>query len=247
MLNRETNSSIYPGGISIKISDKTPIVSTLTTRFASIQVKLLHLHYRMKKIHEDQERLNEQVATTNREQIRGMLPSAYNFINMLISFEHVAELIKNIFETKEIFKNIEIRDIAILNKSKKVAEKWRPVRNKLGGHIDIKITDALCDRHGFRGVFLSDDLECDVSVLNFLLIESAMNSSRKASDILGRDLDMRSSLANEMKFLVDTINKDWYRIYLDFKPMIEMLYNIGKAEKVKNTRPEDRKGLVVGN
>ena len=52
-----------------------------------------------------------------------------------------------------------------MNRTRKAANRSLPVTNCLGGHIDIKVIDELCRRHGYRGVFLSDDLELDQDVL----------------------------------------------------------------------------------
>ena len=52
-----------------------PEPSTLTARFAAIQLKMLHLQFRMKKIYEDQKALVEQRSETSREQIRNLLPA----------------------------------------------------------------------------------------------------------------------------------------------------------------------------
>ena len=187
----------------IQVTETTP--TTLTTRFAAIQLKMLHLQFRMKKIYEDQKVLSETPHNTDRDRIRGLLPAGYTFIDMLVSLEHAAQLVRDIFATPELRVHLDRDAFEILNRTKKTAEKWRPVRNCLGGHIDIDVVDNLCRKHGYRGVFLSDDLECDVAVLNMLLLESAVNSVRLKSDSIGRGLDMKSALPTEMKTLVSCV------------------------------------------
>ena len=59
--------------------------STLTTRVAALETKMLHLQYRMKKIYDDQKALNEVVATSNREQTKKLLPAAFSVMDMLDS------------------------------------------------------------------------------------------------------------------------------------------------------------------
>jgi hypothetical protein len=48
-----------------------------------------------------------------------------------------------------------------------------------------------------------------------------------------------------MKLFVNTINKDWNRVFEYFAPMSEFLYKHGKHEKEMVTPPENRKGLIV--
>ena len=221
--------------------------TTLTTRFAAIQLKMLHLQFRMKKIYQDQKMLSEAQHKTNRDRIRGLLPASYTFIDMLVSLEHAAQLVRDIFATPELRVHFDRDTSKILNRTRKAAEKWRPVRNCLGGHIDINVIDELCRRHGYRGVFLSDDLECDVAVLNMLLLESAVNSVRSKSDIIGRDLDMKGNLAPETETLVEAINNDWQAVFGYFKPLMELMYRVGKQEKIAVTHPSQRTGIVTGD
>ena len=221
--------------------------STLTTRVAAIQLTMLHLQFRMKKIYEDQKALVDARPQTNRGRIRHFLPASYTFLDMLVSIQHVGRLIKDMFATPELRAHFDDETYRILNHTKKIAEKWRPVRNRLGGHIDICVAEDLCSRHGYSGVFLSDDLESDTAVLNLLLLESAMNSARSASDIIGRDLDMRSDLGAESNVLVAAINEDWNTIFSYFAPMMRLMYRAGKEEKKASTEPSEWQGIVRGD
>ncbi len=224
--------------------------TTLTSRVAAIEVKMLHLQFRMKKIFEDQQYLNEQRSNfkENREIIKGMNNAAYNFIDMLVTMENLYQLISDIFATPEIREKFNQDMYKLLNKTKKITQKWKPVRNKLGGHIDIEVIVQFCEHHNYKGVFISDDLESDLGVLNMLMIESAVNSARNVFDIFGRDINLKNNgMPTEIKLLVDTINEDWNTAFEYFAPMMQFLYEIGKKEKLKNSHPEDLKGIVVGN
>lgn len=222
--------------------------STLTTKVAAIQTKMLHLQFRMKKIYEDQSLLNEKKASfkTNRETIRGLTNSAYSFIDMLITMEHAHQLMKDFFATQELTQHFDKNTYTLLNDVKKISEKWKYVRNKLGGHIDSQVVEEMCVNHNFKGVFLSDDLETDVGVLNMLLIESAINAARKSHDIFGRELEMKKKLPGEVEAIVTKLNEDWNAVFSYFKPLMELLYKAGKEEKILATSPEERKGLVRG-
>ena len=80
-----------------------------------------------------------------------------------------------------------------------------------------------------------------------LLLEGAVNSVRSKSDIIGRDLDMRSDLASETETLVKAINNDWQTVFGYFKPLMELMYRVGKQEKIAATHPSKRTGIVTGD
>jgi len=223
--------------------------STLTYRVAAIQVKMLHLQYRMKKIFDDQSLLNEKANTykNHREQIKIQINAAYSFIDMLVSMEHLHQLMDDIFATNELVEYFDEKTYKILNHTKKITQQWKFVRNKLDGHIDIESVASFCKRHNYKGVFISNDLEADLGVLNILLIESAVNSARNLADIFGRDLDFKKNSAKEIKVLVERLNKDWNDAFQYFKYFLEFMYKIGKKEKMVATDPDDWQGLVRGN
>lgn len=223
-------------------------MSTLTHRIAAIQVKMLHLQFRMKKIYDDQKLLNSKLSNykTPREIIKGMNNAVYSAIDMLITFEHMFQLVNDIFNTPELKQRLDQNTIQLLGNVRKIAQKWKHVRNKLGGHIDIEIAEKFCEDHNYFGVFISDDLEADIGMLNMLLIESAVNTSRIKSDIFGRELDLKNNgVGPEMKLFVETLNNDWNGVFSYFEPLMKFLYEVGKKEKMECTDPKDWKGIVV--
>lgn len=223
-------------------------MTTLTHRVAAIQVKMLHLQFRMKKIYEDQKLLNTKIPSfrTPREIIKGMNNAVYSAIDMLITFEHMFQLVNDIFNTAELKDRLDQGTIQLIGNVRKIAQKWKHVRNKLGGHIDIDVAEKFCEKHNYFGVFISDDLEADIGMLNMLLIESAVNAVRSKSDIFGRDLDLKNNgVGPEIKLFVDTLNKDWNEVFSYFEPFMKFLYNVGKKEKMECTDPKDWKGIVV--
>jgi len=223
-------------------------LTTLTHRVAAIQVKMLHLQFRMKKIYEDQKLLHSKLPSfkTPREIIKGMNEAVYSAIDMLITFEHMFQLVNDIFDTAELKDRLDQGIIQLIGNVRKIAQKWKHVRNKLGGHIDIDVAENFCEKHNYFGVFISDDLEADIGMLNMLLIESAVNAVRSKSDIFGRDLDFKNNgVGPEIKLFVDTLNKDWNEVFSYFEPFMNFLYNAGKKEKMQCTDPKDWKGIVV--
>ena len=223
-------------------------MTTLTHRVAAIQVKMLHLQFRMKKIYEDQKFLNTKLPSfrTPREIIKGMNNAVYSAIDMLITFEHMFQLVNDIFNTAELKDRLDQGTIQLIGNVRNIAQKWKHVRNRLGGHIDIDVAEKFCEKHNYFGVFISDDLEADIGMLNMLLIESAVNAVRSKSDIFGRDLDLKNNgVGPEIKLFVDTLNKDWNEVFSYFEPFMKFLYNVGKKEKMECTDPKDWKGIVV--
>lgn len=223
-------------------------MSTLTHRIAAIQVKMLHLQFRMKKIYEDQKILNSKLTNykTPREIIKGMNNAIYSAIDMLIAFEHMFQLVNDIFNTPELKQRLDQGMIELLGNVRKIAQRWKHVRNKLGGHIDIEIAENFCEKHNYFGVFISNDLEADIGMLNMLLIENAVNTARTKSDIFGRDLDLKNNgVEPEMKLFVETLNNDWNAVFSYFEPLMKFLYKVGKKEKMECTDPKDWRGIVV--
>ena len=223
-------------------------MSTLTHRVAAIQVKMLHLQFRMKKIYEDQRMLNSKLPNykTPRETIKGMNNAVYSAIDMLITFELMFQLVNDIFNTPELKQRLDQPTIQLLGNVRKIAQKWKHVRNKLGGHIDIEIAEKFCKDHNYFGVFISNDLETDTGMLNMLLIESAVNTARTKSDVFGRELNLKNNgVGPEMKLFVETLNNDWNAVFSYFEPLMQFLYKVGKKEKMECTDPKDWKGIVV--
>jgi len=216
--------------------------TTLTARVAAIQVKMLHIQFRAKKISEDQQRLHNQTYADNRDKIRGMRNAAYSAIDMMIAMEHIVGVINDIFATPELRCHFDRTTYEILNKSKKAAKRWKPVRNRVGGHLGIESVEQFCSHHNYKGVFISDDLETDSAVLDVLMIESALNDARRSCDIFGRNLQLMS----EMKVFIEKLNEDWNTALEYFAPMMELMYTVGKAEKMRATHPSDWQGIVTG-
>ena len=221
--------------------------STLTHKFAAIQIKAWHIQFRMRQIFRNQEKLNEQSFSSNREKIKGIAPAIFNLIDMLVTLEYLQTLISDIFATPELKSVLNENDIKMLGKTKDLASRWMAVRNKLGGHIDIEIFEIACRKHKFRGALLSKDLETDMAIYNCLMLEAAVNETREKSDLFGRDLDFKSNFSGEVSVLVEKLNHDWFQAFQYFEPLIKRIYEIGKKEKIANTLPEDRQGLVVGD
>lgn len=201
---------------------------------------MLHIQYRALKIAEDNDRVVASPPKNPREGVKATKNAAYSFIDTMICMEHVVGLIDDIFATEELRQPME-RDIyTVLNASKKAAEKWKPVRNRVGGHLSIEAFEAFCDQHNYKGVFISDDLEADLCALNLLAIGAAINDARTTCDIFRRDIQIMDDIA----LVSQTLTEDCKTAIRYFDPVSRYLYRIGKDEKLAAAHPHDLKGIV---
>ena len=156
--------------------------------------------------------------------------------------EHVVGLVDDIFATEELRQPMEPEIYTVLNASKKAAKKWKPVRNRVGGHLSIDAFETFCDEHNYKGVFISDDLEADLCALNLLAIGAAINDSRRTCDIFKRDIAIMD--VNDMEMFTQTLTEDCNTAISYFHPVSQYLYRIGKDEKLTAAHPDDLKGIV---
>ncbi len=217
--------------------------STVTTRVAAAQFKILHIHFRALKIDEDQQRLHEQQFADNRDKVKKMRNAAYNCIDMMICMEHIVGAINDVLGTPELRVKMDREILKALNASKKAAEKWKPVRNRVGGHLCIDTFECFCAEHNYQGVFISDDIEADLGPLNMMAIGSAINGARKTCDIFKRDINIMT----ETKIVIDQLNEDWKTALSYFEPISQFMYDVGKKEKLAAANPDDVAGIVRGN
>jgi hypothetical protein len=215
-------------------------LSTLTTRVAAIEMKMLYLQYRAIKIIKDQKTLESVQISNNRERIKQGRDSVFNTVDIIITMEYIAGLINDLLATPELRDKFDENMYKLLNRSKKAAVRWRSVRNHIGGHLNIEAIEGICIKYNFKGVFLSKDLDCDAAVLNMLMIQGAINQARKTEDIFGRDIN----LLKDAQIFNQQIDSDWEVALEFFEPTLKFLYDFGKDEKKANTSPSTWDGIV---
>lgn len=218
--------------------------ATLTSRVAAIQIKLWHLFLRMKKIREDQKRLLQKKFKSPRTRLVRMAPAVYNCIDMIISMEHLSTAMADVRATSELREHFDEALLKQIGVAQSVSSKWIAVRNRLGGHLDIKVFEEMCERHGICGVLISQDPEADAAIYNMLLLEAAINFTREKSGIFDRELDCRNNFRQEWKAISDRITEDWNTVFETFAPIIEAIYEIGKQDKLLVSSPEDLAGML---
>ena len=94
--------------------------STLTSRFAAIQIKMWHIQLRMRQVYENQKNLNSKKYNTNRERIKGFGPAIYSVVDMLVTFEHLEVLMSDILGTKEISEKLSDADRKLIGRTKDI-------------------------------------------------------------------------------------------------------------------------------
>lgn len=219
-------------------------LSTLTHRYAAIQIKMWHIQFRMRQIYLNQHHINTNVPSDDRERIKALAPAMYSVVDMLVTMEHLEGILGDILQTRELSEHLSRQERKALKQKRDLASRWKAVRNVFGGHIDISIVEDTCARHGIFGTLLSNDLEADLAVYNCLVLEGAINRARQKSDLFGRDLNFKKNLPGELKIVTEKLNNDWNELFSYFAPLMERIYEIGKEEKLAVTPSMDHVGLV---
>lgn len=213
---------------------------TLISEISAIQIKLLFLHFKSVKINDDINRISS-ILFSNPESPeaiakRGEL--AYCIIDIIALFESYDSLVNNINNYESIAKYLTRKLRTKLKNIKISTTKWKHVRNKIGGHVDIKSIQTFCDINNYRGVFLSNHLEADFKgILILQMIESAINTTLSKSNLFDRNIILTE--VSDLKKVMDKINEDWQPCIDIFSDVSKLLYKIGKYDKLNAINIED--------
>ena len=222
--------------------------TTLTSEISAIQIKLMYLHFKSVKVNDDMNRINSLKFQNlgSPEAISAKGEVAFNMIDVITLFEGYHSLTKDIHAYPNLSKRLSKTVSDTLKEVKKRTEKWKHVRNKIGGHIDIESIKSFCKIYNYRGVFISDELEADFKGIIILqMIQSAINSTLTKSKLFiwpGVDLTGQFGLNT----VINKIMEDWRICFEMYKPLMELLYEIGKQEKLK-TIDHDDIGIIKFN
>lgn len=163
---------------------------------------------------------------------------AYDIIDIVALFENYNSLVADIFKLKLIEQKLPIILKEELNTLKKVTSKWRFVRNKIGGHIDLEPIQEFCATYNYNGVFISNHLEADFKgILLLQIIESALNMTLDNSKLFNSKLTLTNPL--DLNKFVSKMNSDWWLCLKIFESLSKFLYDIGKKEKLKTITEKD--------
>jgi len=215
--------------------------STLTSEISGLQVKLMYLQFKSVKINAEIERLKELEFDSSESpefiQTRGEI--AYSVIDVISLFEHYNSFVNNVKNAS--YPLLQKMDESLKEKLENIREltaQWKHVRNKLGGHLDIKRIQEFCEQNNYNGVFLSNHLEADFKgALLPMMLESALNSTLEKSRLFERNLKLTDP--SDMNVFIIKFNQDWAKCMELFRDFFKFLYGIGKQEKLAISNSED--------
>ncbi len=208
--------------------------NTIISEVSAIQVKLLYVHFRSIKINDDIDRIKniEFLDPTAPDAIKKKGELAYSIIDIIALFENYNSLVRNIYNYENIKKHLNRKLKSKLEHIRKITADWKHVRNKIGGHVDIKPILEFCEDNNYKGVFISNELEADFKgVLILQMIESAINSTLNKSQLFESPLKLTES--SDLNKLVVAIMRDWKPCFDLFSDISKLLYKIGKKDKLK--------------
>ena len=200
----------------------------------------MFLHFKSIKINEDIERINSSGSGDNKspESIKANGDIAYDIIDIIAIFESYDSLVGDIFNSISIKSHLTKELQNELGNLRAATTKWKHVRNKIGGHVDIEPIKEFCNAHNYKGVFISNQLEADFKgILILRMIESAINSTIDKSKLFDQKIALTTpeGLSN----LVQRINIDLSLCLNIFHSLSKFLYGIGKQEKLRSITAED--------
>ena len=215
-------------------------MTTLTTEVSSIQIKVLYLHFRSVKINADIERINStyQGNPKSAEAIEGKGEIAFDIVDIISLFENYNSLVNDIYKFESISRKLTSELRRELNDLRNATSKWKYIRNKIGGHLDIEPIQKFCLTYNYSGVFISNELEADFKgILLLQMIESAINSTLVKSKLFENQLTLTTP--QDLNKLIVKLHSDWKLCFDIFHSLMRFLYSIGKDEKLKAIAKED--------
>ena len=213
---------------------------TIITEISAIQVKILYLHFKSVKINEDIRRIDliQFSDPKSPEAIKKRGEIAYSIIDIIALFESYNSFVKNINNYKNITKYLNKKLRTRLENIKTSTARWKHVRNKMGGHVDIKPIQEFCEIYNYKGVFISNNLEADFKgILILQMIESAINNTLDKSKLFDSQIILTEQA--DLGRLISKINQDWKPCIDIFNDIFKLLYKIGKKDKLKLISKED--------
>ena len=208
--------------------------NSLTSDISAIQIKLQYLHFKSIKINEEIDRIRsiQFPNPSSPEAIKTKGEYSFCTIDLISLFEGYNSLLRNILNNKYLLKRLDIDLKTKIEDVKIITGKWKHVRNKIGGHLDIKVIKSFCDKYNYKGVFITNHLEADFKgVILLQIIKSAINNTLNKSHLFEKELILTN--IEGIDIFLNKINLDWKRCFLLFNDLSSFLYRIGKSEKMQ--------------
>lgn len=213
---------------------------SIISEISAIQVKLLFLHFKSVRINEEIQRINSLPFSNpeSPEAIKKKGEIAYCVIDIIALFESYNSFVSNIYSYKNIARYLNSKLKNQLGNIQKTTAKWKHVRNKIGGHIDIEPIQEFCENYNYKGVFISNELEADFKgILILQMIESAINSTLDKSKLFENKVILTDK--SDLNKLIIKLNQDWKPCLDMFSDIFKLLYKIGKKDKLKVINKQD--------
>ena len=207
--------------------------NSLSSDISAIQIKIQYLHYKSLKINEEISRIRSlqfpNPACPEAIQTKGEF--SFCAIDIISLFESYNSLVRNVLNDKFIARNLRPDLKFQLEEIKHLTDSWKHVRNKIGGHLDIKVIKSFCDRYNYKGVFITDYLEADFKgVILLQMIESAINNTLNKSHLFEKEIILISF--EGLEIFLNKINEDWKKCFQLYYSLFSFLYEICKKEKM---------------
>lgn len=216
--------------------DKT----SLSSEVSAVQTKMLYLHYKTIKINSNIRRIvampfgnyESPEAITTRGEI------TYDLIDAVALFENYYSFTQDFNRLNTLIQKAPKRLIEQLRQVKRSTARWKHVRNKIGGHVDIEPVVEFCKNKNYQGVFISNHLEADFKgILLVQMLEAAVNSTMNKSKLFDNQLVLTQP--KDLARLISAVNSDWTLCLELFNPVLEFLYEVGKKEKMDSISLDD--------
>jgi len=207
--------------------------NSISSEISAIQIKLQYLHYKSLKINEEISRIRsiEFQNPASPEAIKTKGEFSFCAIDIISLFEGYNSFASNVLNDKFISRKLKPNLKLQIEEIKDLTNKWKHVRNKIGGHLDIKVIKSFCDRYNYKGVFITDYLEADFKgVILLQMIESAINNTLGKSHLFENEINLISF--EGLEIFLSKINEDWKKCFQLYYALFTFLYEIGKEEKM---------------
>ena len=210
------------------------------TEVSALQTKLLYLHFKSIKINDDILRINaiKYADPSSKDAITKKGEIAFNLIDIISLFEGYWSFADDIFRYKNISAHLNSELNTYLRELRRKTSKWKHVRNKIGGHLDINTITSFCEEYNYKGVFISNEIEADFKgILILQMIESAVNTTLEKSNLFKSELKL-TEISN-LNIFIDRVNEDWFICLQSFNKFSKFLYKMGKKDKLNLITKED--------
>ncbi|GJM36556.1 MAG: hypothetical protein DHS20C18_55570 [Saprospiraceae bacterium] len=219
-------------------------MNTITTEISGIQVKSLYIHFKTIKINNSINRINSLEFNTlaTPEAISAKGDIIYDVIDAITLFENYHSLCEDVLKSPSLGPNLKSDLSSYLKLARKKMSQWKHVRNKLGGHLNLEVIEKICEKHNYKGVFITNHLEADFKgILLKMMLESAINETLDKSKLFEEEIRLTSPLG--LSKFIDLFMDDWEIVLNLFPKLNKFIYEIGKEEKL-NLITENDIGII---